>query len=518
MSSADAAIPCSPLGGAARLGRAEGAPSPTPPQPPQGPALQDSGPSLSESDAGHLIALIDSPPQSLAAAAKARGLSHVHALELLASPAAERYLAGIARVAAVRRDHRADAVREKLTGVLCEIALDKASNPVERRRAASSGLRALDPARSTSTLLKNLDRTRMEFNSPAAGGGVGHRQATGGGGRVPGATPIVPPTTRPTTASAASTSSTPPRGRCALPDAEVEESPHRPEQCASPDAESERWASPDAEAERRGPQSRSSSIGDPGSGSEASGTTTPSSPPPGEGAPNRDSSRLGTQVPEQPRPAASARPEGASSTSCSTPPHAPQAPAAADIPTFHSPLSTFSPPSSPPTPAATPQPHHVPETAVRVQLDALRSNDSPEPGSGIGTVYAFSAADDTGQPVPWPKFAADFQKRLASALVNHAGATTTPVSRSPSTPPMPANLPYADRAKYRATLETAVIRADLVPRPCHDPSPGSDGDGRGNGDGRGSSPVSVLFHLARHQPPMSQPFWLTRSIELLDSS
>ncbi len=180
------------------------------------------------------------------------------------------------------------------------------------------------------------------------------------------------------------------------------------------------------------------------------------------------------EVAEQPRPAASARPEGASSTSCSTPPHAPQAPAAADISTFHPPLSTL--PASPPAPAASPQPHHVPETAVRIQLDALRSNDSPEPGSGIGTVYAFSAADDTGQPVPWPKFGADFQKRLASALVNHAGATTTPVSRSPSTPPMPHNLPYADRAKYRAPLETAVIRADVVPRPV--PRPSGFGDGR----------------------------------------
>ncbi len=122
--------------------------------------------SLSDADAGHLIALIDAPPQDLAAAAKDLGLTHVQALELLASPAAERYLAGIARLAAVRRDYRADAVREKLTEVLCEIALDKDRDPVERRRAASAGVRALEPWRSTSVLLRCLDRTRDVLANP----------------------------------------------------------------------------------------------------------------------------------------------------------------------------------------------------------------------------------------------------------------------------------------------------------------------------------------------------------------
>ncbi len=137
----------------------------------------------------------------------------------------------------------------------------------------------------------------------------------------------------------------------------------------------------------------------------------------------------------------------------------------------------------------------------------------------MGTVYALSAADDTGAPIPWPKFAAEFQRRLAAALVNHAGYTTRPVSRARSTPPIPHNLPYGDPAKYRATLETAVIRADIdVPRPVPRPSPGSDGDGRGNGDGHGSRRVSVLFHFALHHPPMSKPLWLTRAIEPIDSS
>ncbi len=153
----------------------------------------------------------------------------------------------------------------------------------------------------------------------------------------------------------------------------------------------------------------------------------------------------------------------------------------------------------PPTAACHPGPHHAPETAVRAVLDALKINDSPEPDSGIGTLYAFTAADDTGQPVPWPRFYADFRWRLAPALLGHTKAATRPAGYTPAPPPEPPpQWPYPARKTAPQALARSIIRADL-----EHPS------------GRRAA---VHFHLAQHHPPGNTLCWLIRAVELTDSS
>ncbi len=113
-------------------------------------------PALSDEDAEHLLALLNADDPD--AAAEARGLTPRETFELLASPAAERYLAGLARFEALRRERRAEPVRQEMIAVLRTVARDESRDPPERRRAANSVLRTLDPWRSTNVLLRNLDR------------------------------------------------------------------------------------------------------------------------------------------------------------------------------------------------------------------------------------------------------------------------------------------------------------------------------------------------------------------------
>ncbi len=101
-------------------------------------------PPLSPSDAATLLALLDTPG-SVAHAATSRGITAEKFLALIANPAARQAIEDVRAFAAARREIRADSDREEFTAVLREVA--KASpDLVEKRRAATAGLRALDRA------------------------------------------------------------------------------------------------------------------------------------------------------------------------------------------------------------------------------------------------------------------------------------------------------------------------------------------------------------------------------------
>ncbi|MFM9995532.1 MAG: hypothetical protein ACKVU4_06980, partial [Phycisphaerales bacterium] len=135
------------------------------PAPPSTPCHLDTStpsslPSLSDTDAEHLLALLNAEDPDAEAAT--RGLSPRQAFELQASPAAERYLAARARFDALRRERRQDPIRDEMLTVLRTVAKDETRDPAERRRAATAALRTLDPWRSTNALLRALARA----NSP----------------------------------------------------------------------------------------------------------------------------------------------------------------------------------------------------------------------------------------------------------------------------------------------------------------------------------------------------------------
>ncbi|MFM9994705.1 MAG: hypothetical protein ACKVU4_02765 [Phycisphaerales bacterium] len=134
-------------------------PHAAPPAPGAAPTLAPAEaplPTLSDADASTLLALLNATDPD--AEAVTRGLSQHQVFELLASPAAERYLAARARFDALRRERRQDPIRDEMLTVLRTVAKDESRDPVERRRAASAALRTLDPWRSTNTLLRALAR------------------------------------------------------------------------------------------------------------------------------------------------------------------------------------------------------------------------------------------------------------------------------------------------------------------------------------------------------------------------
>lgn len=55
-------------------------------------------------------------------------------------------------------------------------------------------------------------------------------------------------------------------------------------------------------------------------------------------------------------------------------------------------------------PPAQPSPELSPGAAVRIQLEALRHNDTPEPDAGIKVLFRFASPDNRAQTGPLPRF------------------------------------------------------------------------------------------------------------------
>ena len=67
------------------------------------------------------------------------------------------------------------------------------------------------------------------------------------------------------------------------------------------------------------------------------------------------------------------------------------------------PLATAQTPTMPDAPA--PSASLTPAEVVRIQVEALRANDSPAPGAGIATVFRFASPGNRQATGPLPRFA-----------------------------------------------------------------------------------------------------------------
>ncbi len=325
---------------------------------------------LSGQDAAVLLALLDTPG-SVAHAATSRGITAEKFLALIASPAARQAIEDVRAFAAARREIRADADREEFTAVLREVA--KASpDLVEKRRAATAGLRALDRA---------TGNAAYPLSSPYRSS----RRVAGAAGALPGdrRSVVADPYARP-------------------------------------------W--------------REIRI-----------------PRPARSPWEADSSGQPPTVEESPW-----RPDG----------QQPDSPAHA--------LTRSPAHSSPPLPSSLPSPSYTALMAADIQLAALRTNDTPEPDSGIATVHGFFPPEIGDYAL----FAERYRDGLKSLLAPQDVYTLTVI---------------------REDRDRALVRAALVGQT----SPGG--------------APAILFHLARTDTSQSRrgdpagPCWLNTALHFCDT-
>ncbi len=383
-------------------------------------------PPLTPVDAALLLTLLDTPG-SVAHAATSRGITAEKFLALIANPGARQAIEDVRAFAAARREIRADADREEFTAVLREVA--KASpDLVEKRRAATAGLRALDRAVDKGGMAAARRSHGSVYTRP-------WREI-----RIP--RPARSPWESGATACPATTTAT----RSSTPTAGKSET-RRGGPCDESSTPDLAGRTPNGHAPRNGHASPSLGV---------AVATSPT-----------------VQVPS--RGAASAKGEGASSPTASSAPHdqsnAPDASSRAHA------LTCSRAHSSPPLPSALPSPSYTALMAADIQLAALRTNEIPEPDSGIATVHGFFPPEIGDYAL----FAERYRDGLRSLLAPQDVYTLTVLRED------------RDRALVRA----ALVSADQT-RPAPTPA--------------------ILFHLARTESgDPAGPCWLNTAIQFCDS-
>lgn len=88
----------------------------------------------------------------------------------------------------------------------------------------------------------------------------------------------------------------------------------------------------------------------------------------------------------------------------------------------------------------TPDPEYGPAEVIRLQLDALATNDEPEPDAGIETAYNFASPANRRVTGPLERFVRMVKGPRYAPMVDHTEAVTGPVERD------------GDRAEQRVTL------------------------------------------------------------------
>ena len=78
----------------------------------------------------------------------------------------------------------------------------------------------------------------------------------------------------------------------------------------------------------------------------------------------------------------------------------------------------------------TPRPDIAPIDVVRIQLEALKNNDSPSPDFGIKQTWAFAHPDNRAVTGPFNRFAEMIKNPAYKALLNHKRHTVTEQNRS----------------------------------------------------------------------------------------
>lgn len=69
-------------------------------------------------------------------------------------------------------------------------------------------------------------------------------------------------------------------------------------------------------------------------------------------------------------------------------------------------------------PGPAPSPELSPSEVVRIQLEALQHNDSPQPGAGIAMVFKFSSPGNRAQTGPLPRFS-EMLRNGYPEMLNH---------------------------------------------------------------------------------------------------
>jgi hypothetical protein len=69
--------------------------------------------------------------------------------------------------------------------------------------------------------------------------------------------------------------------------------------------------------------------------------------------------------------------------------------------------------------APTPAPTYTPDQVVKIQLDALRNNDQPQPNAGIATTFAFASPRNQAITGPLQRFVGMLHAPGYAFLLNH---------------------------------------------------------------------------------------------------
>lgn len=97
---------------------------------------------------------------------------------------------------------------------------------------------------------------------------------------------------------------------------------------------------------------------------------------------------------------------------------------------------------------ANPSPGLSPSDVVRIQLDALQHNDTPEPDAGIAVVYRFSSPGNRAQTGPLPRFSEMIRSGYPEML-NHREAHLPPPLIQDGEAIQPVEVVGRDGAAYR---------------------------------------------------------------------
>jgi len=81
----------------------------------------------------------------------------------------------------------------------------------------------------------------------------------------------------------------------------------------------------------------------------------------------------------------------------------------------------------------TPDPSYAPGEVVRIQLDALATNDDPFENAGIGTAYNFASPANRRSTGPFDRFVRMVEGPQYAPMVDHVEATTGPVESDGTT-------------------------------------------------------------------------------------
>lgn len=77
--------------------------------------------------------------------------------------------------------------------------------------------------------------------------------------------------------------------------------------------------------------------------------------------------------------------------------------------------------------APAPSPSLTPDAVVKLQVEALQTNDRPQPDAGIARVWAFASPANKQQTGPLPRFAAMVHNPAYAPMLNHRRVQYGPV-------------------------------------------------------------------------------------------